>query len=86
MPETENPEAQLKGRLLQLYKIHENIKTGYIEYGMYFWIISLSVIIGGFFHLAGVAAFLLTLILFYFTGKGHNRLKQKPAEQATAEA
>ena len=64
----------------RLLEIHENIKTGYIEYGMYFWIISISVIIGGFFHLAGVAAFILTLILFYFAGRGHSRLRSASKE------
>ena len=70
MPEPEPPLPQLKSNLLTLREIHNNIKIGYTEYGMYFWIISLSVIIGGFFHLAGVAAFILTLILFYWLGRG----------------
>ena len=74
MPEPEPPLPQLKSNLLTLREIHNNIKIGYTEYGMYFWIISLSVIIGGFFHLAGVAAFILTLILFYWLGRGHNKL------------
>jgi hypothetical protein len=73
MPEP--PKAELKSKLLKLHEIHDNIKTGYIEYGMYFWVISLSVIIGGFFHLAGVAAFILTLIFFYIAGRGYNKLK-----------
>ena len=59
----------------RLLEIHENIKTGYIEYGMYFWIISISVIIGSFVHLAGVAAFILTVTLFYWAGQAHSRLR-----------
>ena len=76
MPEPESPKAELKSKLLKLHEIHENIKTGYTEYGMYFWIISISVIIGGFFHLAGIAAFILTIIFFYWVGKGHIKLRE----------
>ena len=80
MPEPEPPKAELKSKLLKLHEIHDNIKTGYTEYGMYFWITSISVIIGGFFHLAGVAAFILTLILFYLAGRGHSKLKAASKE------
>ena len=73
MPEP--PKAELKRILLELHGIHDNIKIGYNEYGMYFWFITLSVIIGGFFHLAGFAAFILTLILFYLAGRGHSKLR-----------
>ena len=80
MPESEPPKAELKSKLLKLHEIHDNIKTGYTEYGMYFWIISISVIIGGFFHLAGFAAFILTLILFYLAGRGHSKLRSASKE------
>ena len=63
-----------KENIKRLHKIHENIKTGYTEYGIYFWIISLSVIIGGFFHLAGIGALIFTLIFFYYLGKGHHKI------------
>ena len=61
----------------RLHKIHNNIKTGYTEYGIYFWITSLSVVIGGFFHLAGVGAFIFTLIFFYWLGRGHKRIEEE---------
>lgn len=64
----------LKSNLLTLKAVHDNIKVGYTEYGMYFWIISISVIIGGFFHLAGIAAFVVTIVLFYWLGHAHSKL------------
>ena len=83
MPESPNPQPplpQLKSNLLTLKAVHDNIKVGYTEYGMYFWIISISVIIGGFFHLAGIAAFIATIILFYWLGNAHSKLgSAKPA-------
>ncbi len=59
-----------------MHNIHDNIKIGYIEYGMYFWIISISVIIGGFFNLAGVGSFIITITLFFWLGKGHKKLTE----------
>ena len=65
-----------KKTLTELHTIHEHIKTGYIEYGMYYWIISISVIIGGFFNLAGVGSFIFTIIFFFWLGKGHKKLTE----------
>ncbi len=48
---------------------------------MYFWIISLSVIIGGFFHLAGVGAFIITIIIFYWAGRVHRKVKDRIVER-----
>ncbi len=63
-----------------LYGIHQYIRVGYTEYGMYFYIISLSAIIGGFFNLAGVGAFVMTLLLFYWAGKAHKKVTEKVSQ------
>ena len=66
-----------------LHEIHENIKEGYTEYGIYFWISSLSVIIGGFFGAAGIGAFIITIIFFYQLGRLHRHIEKKVKEPLT---
>lgn len=80
MPEQESSKEDLKSILLELHEIHDNIKLGYNEYGMYFWFTTLGVLIGAFFHLTGVAAFILTLVFFYLAGRGHSKLKAASKE------
>ena len=57
-----------------LIERHEIIKEGYDNYSLYFWVSGLSVLIGGFFGLSGVAAFIVSIIFFYYTGKLHRHL------------
>ncbi len=59
------------------YDIHSNIKEGYDAYGLYFWITGISAIIGGFIGIAGIGAWILTIGIFYWVGKGHKHLKNK---------
>ena len=61
----------------KLHEIHNDIKEGYTEYGIYFWISSLSVIIGGFFGAVGVGAFIITIIFFYQLGRLHRHIEKK---------
>ena len=53
---------------VRLFKLHTTIKKGYTEYGMYFYMIGLSAIIGGFFGVVGAGAFILALGVFYWLG------------------
>ena len=55
----------------ELFEIHTYIQIGYSQYSMYFYITGISAIIGGFFKLAGIGAFILTITFFYFMGKTH---------------
>jgi len=55
----------------ELLEIHNYIQIGYSQYSMYFYIAGISAIIGGFFKLAGIGAFVLTITFFYFMGKTH---------------
>ena len=59
-----------------IYKIHQTIKIGYTEYGFYFYITGISAIIGGFIRLAGVAAFIITIVFFYIMGKMHGQINK----------
>ena len=43
---------------------------------MYFWITSISVIIGGFFRVIGFMAFIITITFFYFLGKGNSKIDE----------
>jgi len=66
----------------ELFEIHNYIQIGYSQYSMYFYIIGISAIMGGFFRLAGIGAFILTLTFFYFMGKTHTTVaKQHDLEQ-----
>jgi len=55
----------------ELFEIHNYIQIGWSQYSMYFYISGVSAIIGGFFKLAGIGAFILTITFFYFMGKTH---------------
>ena len=66
----------------ELFEIHSYIQTGWSQYSMYFYISGISAIIGGFFKLAGIGAFILTLAFFYFMGKAHTTVaRQHDLEQ-----
>ncbi len=60
---------------VRLFKLHTTIKKGYTEYGMYFYMIGLSAIIGGFFGVVGAGAFVLALGVFYWLGGLHQRVE-----------
>ncbi|MEM0201854.1 MAG: hypothetical protein QXR73_01620 [Candidatus Micrarchaeaceae archaeon] len=64
----------------KLYDIHTAIKKGYNEYGIYFWIGSLSAIIGGFVKLVGLAAFIFSLVFFFWMGKFHSHIEREMAK------
>ena len=66
-----------------IMNIHHAIKTGYTEYGLYFWIISLSTLIGGFFGMAGLGAMALSFWMFYWLGKFHVHVAPPSHECAT---
>ncbi|MEM4066545.1 MAG: hypothetical protein QXV17_06775 [Candidatus Micrarchaeaceae archaeon] len=65
----------------KLYNIHTDIKKGYTEYGIYFWIASLSTIIGAFVRLAGLAAFVFSLVFFFWMGKFHSHVEKEMAKE-----
>jgi len=70
----------------ELFEIHNYIQTGWSQYSMYFYISGVAAIIGSFFKLAGIGAFILTLAFFYFMGKAHNAVaRQHGLEQDKAE-
>ena len=56
--------------------IHGNIKRGWTEYSLYYYLIGLSVIIGGFFGLTGAFALFFSLGIFYWLGKFHVKITQ----------
>jgi hypothetical protein len=60
--------------ILNLHGIHETLKEGWTEYNLYFYIGGVSVIIGGFFNVAGAAALILTFLFFYHMGKFHKKV------------
>ena len=64
-------------KLHNLYLIHKTIKAGYDEYNLYFFVTSISVIIGGFFGVGGLAAWALTLFIFYWLGHFHKQIESK---------
>jgi len=69
----------------ELFEIHTYIQTGWNQYSMYFYISGVAAIIGSFFKLAGIGAFILTLTFFYFMGKAHTTIaKQHNLEQNKA--
>lgn len=65
--------------LYTIREIHESIKLGYTEYSIYFWVTSISIIIGEQLHAAGLTAFVITLVFFYFLGKWHKNVVQSPS-------
>ena len=71
----------------ELFEIHTYIQIGWSQYSIYFYITGISAIIGGFFQLAGIGAFILTITFFYFMGKTHatmarqHNLEQNKTEQ-----
>jgi hypothetical protein len=65
---------EIPQHILNLHNIHEVLKEGWTEYNLYFYIGGISVIIGGFFNVAGVAALIITLAFFYYMGKLHKKL------------
>ena len=62
---------------VRLFKLHTTIKKGYTEYGMYFYMIGLSAIMGAFFGIAGAGAFILALGIFYWLGGLHAHVEAK---------
>ena len=62
---------------IRLFRIHTTIKKGYTEYGMYFYLIGLSALIGAFFGVAGAGAFILALGIFYWLGGLHAHVEAK---------
>jgi len=74
----------------ELFEIHTYIQTGWNQYSMYFYISGVAAIIGSFFKLAGIGAFILTLAFFYFMGKAHttvvkqHNLRQNKAKDQLA--
>jgi len=62
---------------IAFYKIHKSIKAGYDEYSLYFFITGISVIIGGFFGVGGVIAWVLTLFIFYWLGHLNKHIEKK---------
>lgn len=44
---------------------------------MYFYIVGISAIIGGFFNLAGILAFISTLLFFYMMGRTHTKIEKR---------
>ncbi|MEM3860753.1 MAG: hypothetical protein QW478_15395 [Candidatus Micrarchaeaceae archaeon] len=65
----------------RLYDIHTAIKKGYTEYATYFWISSISIIIGNFIKLEGLAAFIFSLIFFFWMGKFHSHVEKEMAKK-----
>ena len=61
----------------KLHNIHLDLKEGWQEYNLYFYIGGISVIIGGFMHVAGATALIITLIFFYYAGKFHLAIKNR---------
>ncbi len=69
-----------------LYNIHVNIQRGWSQYSLYFYVSGISAIIGGFFKLAGIGAFIFTLAFFYLAGRMHKRINNVMVNETTQEA
>ena len=70
----------IKSYVIKIHKIHETLKDGWQEYNLYFYISGISVIIGGFFNIAGFLAFVVSMLFFYILGKFHMKIKKHTSQ------